>query len=93
MEVGLCEKVSIEFTGLEVDEIMRYQNILGVDTVQQAVMNAVRIAMDEESKKTKKGISLTPIIGLRSWYCRRCYSRINEGQKVCNSCGCGVRWS
>ena len=48
----------------------------------------------KESKKTKKDISLTPIIGigLSSWQCRYCYSKINEGQKVCNSCGCGIRW-
>lgn len=47
MEVGLYEKVSIEFTGIEVDEIMCYQEKIGVDTVQEAIMNAIRQAMDE----------------------------------------------
>lgn len=50
MEVGLYEKISIEFTGIEVDEIMCYQEKLGVDTVQKAIMNAVRIAMDDKSE-------------------------------------------
>ena len=43
MEVGLYEKVSIEFTDIEMDEIICYQEKLEVDTVQKAIMNAIAV--------------------------------------------------
>lgn len=41
----------------------------------------------------RKDILIAPIIGYHSWLCRRCFSRIIEGQKVCDCCGYGIRWS
>lgn len=48
---------------------------------------------DRTMKKEKKDILIAPTIGYYSWLCRRCYSRITEGQKVCDCCGYGIRWS
>lgn len=41
------EKINIEFTGEQFDEILRYQDFVKATTVQNAIMNAVRIAMDD----------------------------------------------
>lgn len=41
------EKVSIEFTGEEFDQIMQYMKLIDAVTAQAAVMNAISIAMDE----------------------------------------------
>jgi ABC-type lipoprotein export system ATPase subunit len=41
------EKVSIEFTGEEFDQIMQYMKLIDAVTVQTAVMNAISIAMDD----------------------------------------------
>lgn len=41
------EKVSIEFTGEEFDQIMQYMNLIDAVTVQAAIMNAISIAMDD----------------------------------------------
>ena len=41
------EKVSIEFTGEEFDQIMQYMKLINAVTVQTAVMNAISIAMDD----------------------------------------------
>lgn len=48
---------------------------------------------DEMTQKERKDILIAPVIGYRSWLCRYCYSSITEGQKVCNCCGYGIRWS
>ena len=41
------EKINIEFTGEEFDKIMQYMNIVEATTVQNAIMNAISIALDE----------------------------------------------
>ena len=41
------EKVSIEFTGEEFDQIMQYMKLIDAVTVQTAVMNAISIAIDD----------------------------------------------
>ena len=41
------EKISIEFTGEEFDKIMQYMNLVEATTVQNAIMNAISIALDE----------------------------------------------
>ena len=38
------------FTDCELDEILEYQKIIGTDTVQSAVMNAIRNAIDNEKR-------------------------------------------
>ena len=40
------EKVSIEFTGEEFDLIMKYMDAVEATTVQNAILNAISIAMD-----------------------------------------------
>lgn len=42
------ERISIEFTGEEFDEILKYQETLKGATVQTAILNAVRIASEEK---------------------------------------------
>ena len=41
------EKVRIEFTGEEFDHIMQYMNHVEATTVQNAIMNAISIALDD----------------------------------------------
>ena len=43
MEINVC------FTDEEFDEILKYQKIFGTETVQSAIMNAVRNALDNEA--------------------------------------------
>lgn len=45
------------------------------------------------TERKRKDILIAPVIGYHSWLCRYCYSRITEGQKVCDCCGYGIRWS
>ena len=45
------EKINIEFTGKQFDFIMDYADLIDADTVQDAILNAVRIALDEENSK------------------------------------------
>lgn len=45
------EKINIEFTGEEFDKIMEYMKYVDATTVQNAVLNAISIAMDELSSK------------------------------------------
>lgn len=40
------EKISIEFSGEEFDEILKYQETLEKATVQSAILNAIRIATE-----------------------------------------------
>ena len=40
------EKLSIEFSGEEFDEILKYQETLENATVQSAILNAIRIATE-----------------------------------------------
>ncbi len=42
-------KISIEFSIEEFDEILEYQETLENATVQSAILNAIRIAMDDET--------------------------------------------
>ena len=42
------EKITVEFTGAEFDEILRYQETLDGATVQTAILNAINIALDKE---------------------------------------------
>lgn len=49
--IGADEKISIEFTGAEFDEILKYQGYAGATTVQNAVMNAISIAFDDADWK------------------------------------------
>lgn len=42
------EKISIEFSGEEFEEILEYQETLENATVQTAILNAIRIAMEEK---------------------------------------------
>ena len=42
-------KISIEFSSEEFDEILEYQETLENATVQSAILNAIRIAMDDET--------------------------------------------
>lgn len=46
-ENRINEKISIEFTGKEFDYIMQYMKLVEATTVQNAILNAVSIAMDE----------------------------------------------
>lgn len=39
------EKNMIEFTGEEMDEILDYQKIMEFETVQEAIMNAVKVGI------------------------------------------------
>ena len=41
------EKINIELTSEELDEILEYQKVLGTDTVQNSIMNAIRNAIDD----------------------------------------------
>lgn len=41
------EKVSIEFTGEEFDKIMQYMNQVEATTIQNAILNAISIALDD----------------------------------------------
>lgn len=41
------EKIMVEFTGTEFDEILHYQETLDGATVQTAIINAVRIALEK----------------------------------------------
>lgn len=41
----------IGFSEEEFDEILKYQEVLGTDTIQSAVMNAIRNAMDKETEE------------------------------------------
>ena len=40
------EKVSIEFTGKEFDLIMQYMKAVEATTVQNAILNAISVALD-----------------------------------------------
>lgn len=40
------EKIMIEFTGKELDLILKYQEVSEADTVQNAIMNAISLALD-----------------------------------------------
>jgi len=40
------EKISIEFSGEEFEEILEYQKTLECATVQTAILNAIRIATE-----------------------------------------------
>lgn len=40
----------IGFSEEEFDEILKYQEVLGTDTIQSAVMNAIRNVMDKETE-------------------------------------------
>ena len=40
------EKIMVEFTGAEFDEILSYLVTLDNATVQTAILNAIRIALD-----------------------------------------------
>ena len=42
------EKISIEFTGSEFDKIVQYMESVDATTVQNAIMNAISIALDEQ---------------------------------------------
>ena len=42
------EKISIDFSEEEFDEILKYQETLENATVQTAILNAIRITMDEK---------------------------------------------
>lgn len=42
----MLEKISIEFTGEEFDEILKYQETLENATVQSAILNAIRIVTE-----------------------------------------------
>lgn len=44
------EKINIQFSGEEFNEIVKYTDILGVDNVQSAIMNAIRIVLEQEKK-------------------------------------------
>ena len=44
----------LEFPKEEMSEICEYAEILGVDSPRYAVMNAVRIALDDELKVSKR---------------------------------------
>lgn len=41
------EKISIEFTGEEFDQITKYMDFVKASTVQNAIMNAISLAFDE----------------------------------------------
>jgi len=43
--------IYIEFSQEEIREMLDYQQELGTDTVQSAIMNAIRIAMDDLTYK------------------------------------------
>lgn len=45
------EKISIEFTGEEFDKIVGYMKYVDATTVQNAILNAISIAMDELSNE------------------------------------------
>lgn len=42
------EIISIDFSSEEFDEILKYQETLEGATVQTAILNAIRIAMEEK---------------------------------------------
>ena len=42
------EKIAIEFNGEEFERIMEYMKLVEATTIQNAIMNAISIAMDEE---------------------------------------------
>ena len=44
--VKMEEKVSIEFTGKEFDLIMQYMKAVEATTVQNAILNAISVALD-----------------------------------------------
>jgi hypothetical protein len=44
-EKHMDEKVMIEFTWEEFDEILKYQETLQNATVQSAILNAIRVAL------------------------------------------------
>ena len=45
------EKISIEFTGEEFDKIMQYMDYAEATTVQNAILNATSIAMDDAEQE------------------------------------------
>jgi hypothetical protein len=40
--------VSVEFTGTEMDLILKYMDVVNAVTVQAAILNAVSLALDHE---------------------------------------------
>ena len=44
------EKIRIEFSGKELDMIMKYMELVKATTIQTAIMNAISIALDEADK-------------------------------------------
>ena len=46
----MSEKINIEFTGEEFDMIMQYMKLIEATTVQNAILNAVSIALDDDQK-------------------------------------------
>jgi hypothetical protein len=47
-EQAMDEKIMVESTRAEFDEILRYQETLDGATVQTAILNAINIALDKE---------------------------------------------
>ena len=45
----MSEKISIEFTAEEFDRIRQYMEFVQATTLQNAVMNAISLAMDHPS--------------------------------------------
>lgn len=41
------EKISVEFTGEEFDKIMEYMKCSEAATIQNAILNAISIALDD----------------------------------------------
>ena len=41
------EKISVEFTGEEFDKIMEYMKYSEATTIQNAILNAISIALDD----------------------------------------------
>lgn len=45
------EKINVEFTGEEFDLILKYMDAVEAETVQDAILNAISIALDDSDNK------------------------------------------
>jgi hypothetical protein len=45
------EKINVEFTGEEFDLILKYMDAVEATTVQNAILNAISIALDDSDNK------------------------------------------
>lgn len=46
----MAEKIMVEFTEKEFDKILEYQKKIKVDTIQEAIKNAIYVALLKEEK-------------------------------------------